>query len=440
MDLSPKDLENRLLSCIADTEDVQRCERAGITNESFRTTEPDHGAAWKYIVKHAYEHGRPPAEQDLRTLLGFEGTGPGDLTTYVAEIRRREIRFKAREVLLRRVGGLAEDSREDPVEVLGKTTAELGELQVAAGRHITYYDRNALDRLALFDEARRRIDEEGIIGVPTGLRPFDAGQRGLYPGEVLIIAGSTGVGKSWLAGFICSVAYQAGKRILIISPELTAEEQSIRLDALLAARRQVRLSSYDISVGRAERAEYENWLTSLIGEQRLLIVDASDTGGPFTFQDTWRLTLEHRPDVLVVDGLHLLSGVDETQKGWEVLKEGIAHLKSLAQKERIVIICAHQVQRAAAARKWESIPPTLGQISYGFAVAETADHVLTMSRSAGNELERLYRVVKTRGIRGNVDLLRLHWDVDCGSIHDKGGVVRSSTSYDELPGGEDEGV
>lgn len=226
--------------------------------------------------------------------------------------------------------------------------------------------------------------------------------------------------------------------MLIISPELTSDEQSARLDAMLGHMRQRRLSSFAISVGQADRDEYKSWLEELVGERRLPIIDSSDTGGPFTFQDVWRLALEHRPEVLIVDGLHLLLGVDESKKGWEVLKEGIARLKSFAQRERTVVVCAHQVQRAATARKWETTPPTLGQLSYGFAVAETADHVITMSRSARGEKERLYRLVKARGLPEVVDVGRLHWDVDVGNVWDKGGMIgATSKPYREL-GEEDE--
>ncbi|KKL97671.1 hypothetical protein LCGC14_1832180, partial [marine sediment metagenome] len=380
---------------------------------------------WEYISTHAHENsGGMPTEKDLRTLFGFKSTGIGDLKTYVSLAREQELKYRARGVLMRRIGGLAEDSEADVAETLRATASELGELQASGGRRVTYFDRDAMDRLERFDEARRKIVEDGIIGVPTGLKPFDAEQRGLFPGEVVIVAASTGVGKSWLLCYMAAHAYEADRRILVVSPELTAGEQSARLDPVLAGVRGEEISNFDITTGRADRSRYEEWLRGLGGDDRLAILDSSDTGGPFTLPDIWQYAMEFKPDVLVVDGLHHIAGVDETQKGWEVLKNGVARLKSLAQKEEMVVVCAHQVQRSAAARGFETTPPTLGQIGYGFSVVETADHVITMSRSAGGDMERLYRVVKARGIREVVEKLTLHWDVDIGQIHDKGGAER----------------
>ncbi|KKL52680.1 hypothetical protein LCGC14_2283040 [marine sediment metagenome] len=432
--LTPEELENRLLSSIQCLDDVIHCERAGISEESFRATDPvEHGEVWDYISCHARDHsGKLPTDKDLSSLFEFTSSGAGDLKTYVTRVREQELKFKARGVLMRHIAGLAEDSSADAAETLRKTSSELGELQSSSGRRVVYFDRDAMSRLDRFDEARRRIEKDGIIGIPTGLKPFDAEQRGLFPGEVVIVAASTGVGKSWMLCYMTVNAYEAGRRILIISPELTADEQSARLDSVLAGRRNKKLSNFDITTGRANRNEYKAWLEGLEDDDRLAILDSSDTGGPFTFPDIWQYALEFKPDVLVVDGLHLIAGVDETQKGWEVLKSGIAHLKALAQKEDMVVICAHQVQRSAASRKAETIPPALAQIGYGFAVVETADHVVTMSRSAGGDMERLYRVVKARGIKEVVEKLTLHWNVDVGDIHDKGGAERLDKPFDKL--------
>ena len=424
--LTPEELENRLLSSIKDSTDVVYCERAGVSEDSFLTTDPvEHGEVWAYMAAHVRDHGGElPTEKDLLSLFGFTATGAGDLHTYVARVREQELKYRARGVLMRHIAGLAEDSEADASETLRSTASELSELQAAGGRRMVYFDRDSMDRLDRFDDARRRIDEDGIIGVPAGLKPFDAEQRGLFPGELVVVAAYTGVGKSWMLCYMAARAYESGRRVLVISPELTADEQSARLDAVLAGVRGEEISNFDITTGRADRARYEEWLRSLKGDDRLAILDSSDTGGSFTFPDIWQYALEFKPDVLVVDGLHLIAGVDETKAGWEVLKNGIARLKSLAQKESVVVVCAHQVQRAAGARGAETTPPTLSQISYGHAVVETADHVITMSRSAGGDMERLYRVVKARGIREVVEKLTLYWDVDIGRIHDKGGAER----------------
>ena len=437
---TPTELENRLLSSIVTLDDVTYCERAGVSDESFLATEPaELGEVWNYVVKHTRDNGgKMPTDTDLESLFGFMSTGPGDLRTYVAAVRERELKYKARGVLMLNIAGLADDAEASAVETLRRTTTALGELQAASGRRVTYYDRDALDRLDKFDEAKRRREERGIIGVPAGLKPFDAEQRGLFPGEVVIVAASTGVGKSWLLCYMASMAYESGSRVLVISPELTADEQSARFDSVLSHLRALRLSNYDIATGRADRKQYAAWLSSLESEDRLAILDSSDTGGPFTFTDIWQYALEFKPEVLVVDGLHLVAGVDESQKGWEVLKSGIAHLKSLAQKEGMIVICAHQVQRSAAARGSDTVPPTLAQIGYGFAVVETADHVITMSRSAGSDMERLYRVAKARGLKEVTEKMTLHWNVDIGEIHDKGGVERFDVPFGDLSGEDDD--
>jgi hypothetical protein len=136
---TPTELEARLLSSIVTLDDVTYCERAGVSDESFLATEPaELGEVWNYVVKHTRDNGgKMPTDTDLESLFGFVSTGPGDLRTYVAAVRERELKYKARGVLMLNIAGLADDAEASAVETLRRTTTALGELQAASGRRVT---------------------------------------------------------------------------------------------------------------------------------------------------------------------------------------------------------------------------------------------------------------------------------------------------------------
>ena len=54
-------------------------------------------------------------------------------------------------------------------------------------------------------------NEEGIVGVPTGLKDLDERLGGLHKSDLVIIAGRPSMGKTALA---TNIAYYASKKIL----------------------------------------------------------------------------------------------------------------------------------------------------------------------------------------------------------------------------------
>jgi replicative DNA helicase len=68
-------------------------------------------------------------------------------------------------------------------------------------------------------------------GLLTGFKPLDDATHGLKGGEVLVIAGRPGSGKSISSLVIGKNAYKAGKNVLFVSIEMPKEQVELRFDA-----------------------------------------------------------------------------------------------------------------------------------------------------------------------------------------------------------------
>ena len=415
--MTPEELESRLLSCLRTIEDLLYCEEQGVSPESFVTAEPDHAGIFRYIQTHSREHsGLLPTDEDLKSLFDFERSGKGDLPTYVRKAREEELGRRARVILLQEIERLD----EKPEDAIAGIVASLAQLKTGTRRRVSYLDRDAPERLVVFDENARIAKAGGIIGIPTGLRSFDAQLLGFKKGELVIVMGSTGVGKSWMLMKMAVTAYEANKKVLIISPELTNHEQALRFDTMLAGERRMQLSNSGQGTGQRDRKLYEAWLDTLSQRSDFICIDSSDTGKSLSYEDVWRYALEFKPDLCLVDGLHLLTTTTPGLQGWEMLKQGSMFLKTLAQQEGIVILCATQAQRGAAAETTN--PPGLSQVSYGFATVEAADRVISLARNKGDELGRKYSVPKLRAGKEIVEWRNLYWNVDIGEVREEDNV------------------
>ena len=121
-----------------------------------------------------------------------------------------------------------------------------------------------------FDEAMRQTiemasaaykNEEGIVGVPTGLRDLDDRLGGLHQSDLIIIAGRPSMGKTALA---TNIAFNAAQKlqenqkkssIAFFSLEMSSEQLSTRILA-----EQSRIKSNDIRRGKISDEQFDKFI------------------------------------------------------------------------------------------------------------------------------------------------------------------------------------
>ena len=123
--------------------------------------------------------------------------------------------------------------------------------------------------LIKFDEAMKQTiemasaaykNEEGIVGVPTGLRDLDDRLGGLHKSDLVIIAGRPAMGKTALAtniAFNAATNIQKTNRkscIAFFSLEMSSEQLSTRIIS-----EQARISSNDIRRGRISDDQFDKF-------------------------------------------------------------------------------------------------------------------------------------------------------------------------------------
>ena len=235
--------------------------------------------------------------------------------------------------------------------------------------------RTAFD--ALYDiTAERRAAGGMAVGVPSGLIDLDRILRGFKRGDLYIVAGRPGMGKSSLATSI--VAHMAGKinqRVALFTLEMSVEQQTRRLAAIEAG-----ISYQDLEEGRMDDAGWLRFATAAgrWSEVKLWIDDtAAVTPGQMAAKAR-RIYAEHGLDIVFVDYLQLM-GVDE--KAWSdnhrvaLISAG---LKKLAKDLNIPVVALCQLNRAVESRGDKR--PTLADLRDSGALEQDASAVIFMYR------------------------------------------------------------
>lgn len=218
-------------------------------------------------------------------------------------------------------------------------------------------------------------------GLSTGLPDLDKLIRGLRPGNMVVVAGLTGSGKTILGVQIAQYATtQLGGAGLIFSLEMTKEELVTRNIASLG---QVDLTRLD----EGDTLRDEDWprITSAVAQLHKARLYVSDqTGMTVARIRSIARQCQRREglDVIVVDYITLIAGAGGQNRTLEVGKISTA-LKNLAKELKVPVIVLAQLNRGPTNRPDKRPRPS--DIRDSGQIEQDADVVILVHRDTETE-------------------------------------------------------
>ena len=247
--------------------------------------------------------------------------------------------------------------------------------------------------LIKFDEAMKQTiemasaaykNEEGIVGVPTGLRDLDDRLGGLHQSDLIIIAGRPGMGKTALATNIAFNAAQklldSGKKssIAFFSLEMSSEQLSTRILA-----EQSRIKSNDIRRGKISDDQFDKFIETSknISELPLYIDETPAISIAAMSNRARRIKRLFGLDMIVVDYIQLMKGSFNNKDGRvQEISEITQGLKAIAKELSIPVVALSQLSRAVEQR--DDKKPQLSDLRESGSIEQDADVVMFVYRQS----------------------------------------------------------
>ena len=226
-------------------------------------------------------------------------------------------------------------------------------------------------------------NEEGIVGVPTGLKDLDDRLGGLHKSDLLIIAGRPSMGKTALA---TNIAFNASKKIqddnrqscvAFFSLEMSSEQLSTRILA-----EQSKIKSNDIRRGRISEDQFDKFLETSknIAELPLYIDETPAISIAALSNRARRIKRIHGLDLVVVDYIQLMRATNTKDGRVQEISEITQGLKAIAKELSVPVVALSQLSRAVEQR--DDKKPQLSDLRESGSIEQDADVVMFVYREA----------------------------------------------------------
>ena len=289
---------------------------------------------------------------------------------------------------------IIDDAKENNLEVNGQNIIENSEKLL--------YDLaekgSFSSSLIKFDDAMKQTiemasaaykNEEGIVGVPTGLRDLDDRLGGLHQSDLIIIAGRPSMGKTSLA---TNIAFNAAQKIqendskssvAFFSLEMSSEQLSTRIIS-----EQARIGSNDIRRGRISDEQFDQFLETSknISELPLFIDETPAISIAAMSNRARRIKRLHGLDLIVVDYIQLMRGTFNNKDGRvQEISQITQGLKAIAKELGVPVVALSQLSRQVEQR--DDHKPQLADLRESGSIEQDADVVMFVYRE-GYYLQR----------------------------------------------------
>ena len=280
-------------------------------------------------------------------------------------------------------------------------TARLNELENDGQSIIENFEKSLFDlaekgslssSLVKFDDAMKSTiemasnaykNEEGIVGVPSGLTELDDRLGGLHKSDLIIIAGRPSMGKTALA---TNIAFNAAKKIqddarkssiAFFSLEMSSEQLSTRILA-----EQSRIKSNDIRRGRISEEQFDKFIETSknVSELPLYIDETPAISIAALSNRARRIKRLYGLDMVVIDYIQLMRASNLKDGRVQEISEITQGLKALAKELSVPVLALSQLSRAVEQR--DDKKPQLSDLRESGSIEQDADVVMFVYREA----------------------------------------------------------
>lgn len=256
--------------------------------------------------------------------------------------------------------------------------------------------------------------KNGLMGVATGFPLMDKKLSGLQPGQLIVVAGRPGMGKTSFALNIAEhVAVREGRVVAIFSLEMSRDQLGMRL---LCAGAQV--DSQNARTGALAEKDFYSLADAMVPlEGAPIYIDDTAVIGPTEIMAKLRRLRQQVGELglVVIDYLQLMDmggrGEWRAENRQQEISRITRSLKVAAKELQVPIVLLSQLSRATEKR--ENKRPMLSDLRESGAIEQDADVCMFIYRddyyNPDTEDKNIAEIIIAKQRNGPIGTVRLAW-------------------------------
>lgn len=250
--------------------------------------------------------------------------------------------------------------------------------------------------------------------IKTGIRELDERNGGFYGGQLIVIGARPSVGKSAFMGQISMNMAAQGKKVGIISLEMSNNEIAGRLAAIDTDMDFAKVYR-NLFVDQNEKERFYQRVASKTSELSIYVSDKTRVTSVDIRAKADKLKARHGLDFLFIDYLQLISADQPGNKNRENIVSEISRSCKVMAKELNIPVCELcQLNRAVTHRKGDDRYPNLSDLRESGSIEQDADVVMFIHRDWAMGITQ---DADGNSTDGNADLIVRKWRNGASNLH-----------------------
>jgi replicative DNA helicase len=371
-----------------------------------------YGDVWKEIKEYHKKYHTVPAFDVIQQRFpdSIEDVEvKGDTKYYLDELKAEFIRTRVENIMLKASSLLDERNSPQILMKLQESLSRLNRFSDAAR------DKNIMD----FTEAKTHYEElkkqadahDGMPGLATGVDFIDSSYTsGLAGGDLVVVLGWTGRGKSLFTTYVCCNNFAKGYKPMIVSLEMSSEKLRDRVWTILGSGL---FSNSELAIGDITEDSFESFKSDYEDKGDFIVV-TNDGVEELTPNVIQAKIDQHRPDLLVFDYAQLATDNENSTDMVARMRNMSKEYKRLATANNIPVILISSATADSTAASDE--PPTISQVAWSRQLAFDADLAFAVHKHDESDY---IQVVCRKNRNGPLFSGYLNWDIDNGIIKEE---------------------
>lgn len=369
-------------------------------------------AAYQFITDYFMEHGVYPQLRTVEVEVSADvfTSLPDEPTDYwITKVRERWLHRTLVNLRDRIQDELSSDRGPEPaLDILNQIHSQINSDRLG-GSIVNMYETQR-EVLEIHD----RVQQMSVIpGVPFGLPFLDNVSGGMQAGDVIVVVGESGVGKTFMTLALGRAARESGHSVLGVCTEMLIQQIARRDLAMKAS-----IDSTELKLGMVS-AYGRTRLDEIINESENRTNDNSyykllPSGIYGTYDDIAAATKELKPKLLIVDGASLVRIPNLKSSRWDRIIEVLSRFKSLAMAENDlrIIMTFHYGKEG---------PGNQANIYGGMAISQFASIILSFEFERKDDKNnpspvQFKKLALLKGRDGEKGVIRVKYDMRRSAI------------------------